>query len=230
MVAIVNGVLRLDADEGSVSGGVLRLTHGGTVAAGVLTVYRKPEVPSGLAAAASTTVAGRITLTWNAAARATGYQLSVNGGTWFDASSGHNYAGTAGTTYSFRVRATRTNAAPSAPSATVRATGRSVGPAPPTGVSAVNTRHPLEPGQILNRYTLTSTWRASAGATGYRIRYLDVGDNIVRTVDVGNVLTTSNTERGIGFHFGVSISNIEVQAYNAQGSSAWTRAWVTSSG
>ena len=98
-----------------------------------------PAVPGGVSATPSGTVAGRIHLRWNAAARADGYQARVKvqgtttwGGAFNVAASGWDHDGTIGTTYDYQVRAWRSNADPSGWSAFVSATAPQLAPPAPS--------------------------------------------------------------------------------------------------
>ena len=119
---------------------------------------------------ATPSAVGSLTVTWSAAANADGYKVQWKSGSQtYDASTrqatatgtSHTIAGlTAGTTYTVRVIATRTNAPDSA--ASTEATGT---PPSAAGVPGSVTATPSAAG------SLTVTWSAAANADGYKVQW-----------------------------------------------------------
>jgi hypothetical protein len=119
-----------------------------------------PAVPTGLTA--TTNSSSQITVTWNASAGATGYDLQVDGTIVASIVSPFVQTGlAANSTHSYAVRA-KNSAGSSAFSALVSATTQNVPtvPATPSGLAAT----PNSSSQI------TVTWNSSAGATSYDLQ------------------------------------------------------------
>jgi len=163
--------------------------------------------PTGLAAEAQAT--SQISLTWNDSTGETGYRVErLSGATWVTltttAADTTTYLATglsAGTSYSFRLRALNAGGASAASTTAIRMTLL----AAPTLSSAVKTGTQVK-----------LTWTNVAGESGYRVeRSLD-GETWGQVASMGaNVLSWTNTGLSIGtaYHW-------RVVAFNGQGASS----------
>ena len=153
-----------------------------------------PPAPTGLAVTGTTS--SSVSLSWTASPGATGYK--VYRGSTVTTVSGTSATVTglaANTTYTFAVSATN-SAGESAKSGTVSATtgsGTGTPPAAPTGLRASS----IQP------TSLTLSWNASSGATGYRVFN---GTTVVAT-PTGTTATISGLNAATTYTFTVSATN-----------------------
>jgi chitodextrinase len=153
-----------------------------------------PPAPTGLAVTGTTS--SSVSLSWSASAGATGYNVYQGGAKV--ASVGGTSATISGlaasTTYSFQVSATN-SAGESARSGTVSATtgsGTGTPPATPTGLRASS----------IGPTSLTLSWNASTGATGYKIYR---GTNV--TTVTGTSANVTGLNAATTYTFTVSATN-----------------------
>jgi fibronectin type 3 domain-containing protein len=143
----------------------------------VVPVAAAPSAPTGLAVAVGD---ASLSLTWTTPTGATGYRVyrdnvlvaSPSTASWTDTGV------TNGTSYAYRVAAVRQNSAESAKTAAVSATPVATAPSAPSGLAAT----PKDA-------SMTLTWTAPAGATGYRIYR--------NGTQVGTAATTTYTDTGL---------------------------------
>ncbi len=154
-----------------------------------------PSLPTGIAATATSST---LIIYWNVVSGAASYDVSVNGDVRNTTSASYTYTGlSAGTTYSYAVRA-KNNDGSSSYSSTQSITTI---PSTPTGVIASATDN-----------TVTISWSAVSGATSY-----DVSVN----GDVRNTASTSYTYTGLSSGTTYSYA---IRAKNSSGFSAYSSA------
>ena len=173
---------------------IARNIAGSSAASSVVTatpVAPIPAVPDGLAAAAGN---ARVTLTWNAVAGATSYNVYRNG-TRVTVTASATYTDSAvvnETTYAYSVTASNASGT-SASSTVVMATPLPPVPATPTGLAAV-----------AGNTTVALTWTAVSGATGYVIRR----DGTVAASVPGTSYTDTGLTNGLTRGYTVAASNV----------------------
>ena len=154
--------------------------------------------PSGLGAAANSTT---ITLSWSAVSGATGYDVKQGAdGTATAVSSGtsHSFSGlTANTAYTLYVRAR--NSSENSEWASLSAT---TAPAAPSGLGAA-----------ANSTTITLSWSAVSGATGYEVKRSPGSET--PTAVTGTSYSFGGLTAGLDY-------TLEVRAKNAAGTSGWS--------
>ena len=142
-----------------------------------------PPAPTGLNASYNQQN-GTITLTWNAVAGATGYEVRVNGTLLATGLTNTTYTyqnAVAGTAYTFAVAAI--NAAGTGPAATTTITPINVPPAP-TGLKAT----------IQNNGNVLLTWNPVPNATSYSVN-VDYGAQVLTTTT--NSVTLTGLSKGV---------------------------------
>ena len=176
-----------------------------------------PPTPTGVTATAIDHE--RVTVRWNAAARATSYQVQrrvVGTSLWLGATSGitntfYTYTGlTEETEYEFQVRAINSGGLSSFSSA-VRATtpGEVFAPATPTGLSSV----------AAGRDMITLTWNTTTGATSYELQHRRSGSTGWSSSNIITGITTTSYTITV-----VAVTNwdFRIRARNIGGESAWS--------
>jgi hypothetical protein len=140
-----------------------------------------PNPPSDLSGVNSSITTSAITLSWSASAGATGYDLSRNGTTLTNVTSGTlNNGGTGltvGTSYKYAIRAKRSGATGDWSSPIDVFTKSN----PPTGLSTSS----------IGENSLTLTWTNATGASSYTIQY-DISSGYSSPTTVSNASTPSN--------------------------------------
>jgi hypothetical protein len=177
----------------------------------VTTLVQPPSIPANVTSTART--ANSVTLTWDAAVGATGYELQykkATDSTWTTASypggTSATVAGlTANTDYNFRVQATNTGGS-SGWSSIVNVTTQVQPPTSPTGfMSSARTSD-----------SVTLTWNPVTTATGYVVQYKKAAETewITAPSPAGTSLTITGLAANTAYMF-------RIQAFNDGGASAW---------
>ena len=169
---------------------------GGTSEWSSLSATTAPPAPSGLSAAATATT---LTLSWSAVSGATGYDVKLGAGSSVSVSgASHTVSGlSAGTTYTLNVQARNS----SGTSAWTSLSATTL-PAAPSGLSATATST-----------TLTLSWDAVSGATGYDVKQGASGTETAVSSGASHTFSglTANTPY-----------TLYARARNSGGASDWT--------
>ena len=160
---------------------------------------------------------GEVDLTWTAPVlpSPTGYEVQqrVGAGAWMDiahsgTSASVTFTGALGTTYDFRVRATRTGADSGDWSDIISRQAGAATPGIPTGLTLA---------QGVDRGQIAVSWTPGGNADGYKLRYRTTGT--LAWTEVHNLSTTSYTfsgDEGTSYDFAVRSTR------NMANDSAWT--------
>ena len=120
----------------------------------ITTLAQSPAIPTGFRRTVTETTAS---ISWNAVSGATSYDVLFNGRTYTVTTTSKSFTGlTAGTGYSYQVRAKNADAA----SAYSNAATITTAPKAPTSVTAVSTEN-----------SVTVSWSAMTGAKSYRLKF-----------------------------------------------------------
>ena len=179
--------------------------------------------PTGLAASASSTVSGRILLSWNAIGNASGYRWRrratgttswTTSGTLSSTTTSATFNGTLGTTYEFQVAGRRgTDWSPWSSSVNRLAGGASVRPGVPSGLTVANSAQYSR--------TINVSWGAVSAATQYQLRHRQrVGAGAWTgwtgvPKQSGRTYTLRSGTVGLTYEF-------QVRASNSAGDGAWS--------
>ncbi len=179
------------------------------------TTIGHPNAPTGLTATPSTSVTGRVNLSWTASSNAgsggvVGYNIFRNGvqiatttgtGTTFAANGGTPY-----TSYAFTVAARNSYSTSVGGTGAQSSAANAVAPGPPgapTSLGAVS--NSLAPGEVFLNWTAPANTGAG-GITGYKIRLAD-GTLIESVNGTSTAYTASGLTPGIAYTFKVSARN-----------------------
>ena len=169
-----------------------------------------PNAPTGVKATANSS--SSITVTWNSVSNATGYYIyrsSSSSGTYSQigtstSTSYQNNGLSANTIYYYKVAAYNSNGTSSQSSytsATTQSSGGGTAPSAPTGVTASRNSE--------NSTTVTVSWNAVSGATGYKVYYSSSGSgsgNLEGSPSTTSFESTGNSTTGTHY-FRVSAEN-----------------------
>ncbi|MCL2788165.1 MAG: fibronectin type III domain-containing protein, partial [Micrococcales bacterium] len=171
---------------------------GASAASGARSVTTIPAAPG--APTAGTPTTNSVTLSWNAVTGATGYYV-LRGGTQIGSTTARTYTATglsAGTTYSFTLKAYNTTGASAASGARSVTTAAAVPAAPGTPTAS-----------SITASSAVLSWNAVTGATGYYV--------LRGGTQIGS--TTARTYTATGLSAGTTYS-FTLKSYNASGTSA----------
>ncbi len=179
--------------------------------------YPAAGVPSGVTV---TPAVGSLVVSWTAAANANGYKVQWKSGMQVyntgdrqatSSSTSHTISSlTAGTEYTVRVIATRTNAPDSAASSERTGTAQYAAPGVPSGVTVTPAVE-----------SLTVTWTAATNASGYKVQWKGPGQSYDAATRQATATGTSHTITGLtgGTSYDVRVISTRTNAPDSAASS-----------
>ena len=179
-----------------------------------------PAQVTGLTVTAGT-VSGELSLSWSEAARATGYewQSRVGSGSWTSTTTTvrtATFTGTVGTTYDFRVRATRSFADAGPWSSTVdRQVSHRDAPAQVSGVYG-RASH--------TRGTILVLWQPVSGSTSYKVQYRVLGTSDWSSATARTAITNGEVTHQLSSLRAGTTYEVRVQAVRDSDTGAFSNA------